>query len=436
MRHLLISAIFLATGLLLVSCAESIEQSAQPKLSYIEHRELLTKAATDQLANGITRADVENYLSLHKHISSAEVKNISRFDIDQDAYVFIVNLKQGGWYLCSGDYSSVPVIAYSETGSLSFDGKQSRHTQGWLQTIREQIVGNRTSNSATVQANRNDWIRSKRVSLTRSGDDPDTTEVDVVLDLEVLRDDIYPGLTETTWDQGFPFNQSMPKRYNTTLRCIAGCTVVALAQLVYYTHNAFQFPNDIYSSASCDAYYNDGPPYPFVFSNQSTATWSDMPLTYDPNDFNTNGWSYISALYALTAHRLNTAYDPDGGETLPANVPAAMSAFFLSGVVNQNYSKLDVIDEIKDERPVLCAGASNANNTIGHSYLIDGYQWRIDRETEYIYDMQGHLLEQNVYYNDYFVWHYNSGDSPSYSFWGAENYYYPYNRILHLGWTQ
>ena len=140
MRHSLISAVFLATGLLLVSCAESIEQPAQPKLSYLEHRELLTKAATDQLTTGITRADVENYLSLRKQVSAEDVKDITRFDIDQDAYVYIVNLKCGGWYLCSGDYSSVPIIAYSETGSLRFDGRQSRHTQGWLHTIREQIV--------------------------------------------------------------------------------------------------------------------------------------------------------------------------------------------------------------------------------------------------------------------------------------------------------
>lgn len=436
MRQSLISAIFLATGLLLVSCAESIEQPAQPKLSYLEHRELLTKAATDQLATGVTRSDVENYLSYRMHIATDDIQNISRFDIDQDAYVYIVNIKGGGWYLCSGDYSSVPIIAYNESGSLSFDGKQSRHTQGWLHAIREQVVSNRTSNSATVQANRNKWIRSKRASLTRSGEEPDTTEVEIIVESETLRDDYYPGLTETTWDPAYPFNQAMPKRYNTTFRCIAGCTVVALAQLVYYTHNAFGFPNDIFASAHCDNYYDEGPPYSFNLSGQTTSTWDDMPLCFSYSNYDPTGWSYISALYALTADRLGTVYDPTGGETLPASVPGAMANFSLTGVVNQSFYKPDVIDEVEADRPVLCAGASSTGTSIGHSFLIDGYQWKIIHETEYIYDMQGHLIEQNENINDMFQWHINSGDSPAYCFWTYPEYYYPYNRIMHIGWSQ
>ena len=434
MRHSLISAIFLATGLLLVSCAESIEQPAQPKLSYLEHRELLTKAATDQLTTGITRADVENYLSLRKHVSAEDVKDITRFDIDQDSYVFIVNLKQGGWYLCSGDYSSVPIIAYSETGSLRFDGRQSRHTQGWLHTIREQIVDNRTSSSATVQDNRNDWIRSKRVSLTRS-EEPDTMEVDIVIDSEYLRDDYYAGLTETAWDPAYPFNQALPKK-NSTTRCTASGADVNIAQLVYYTHHTFGFPNDLYSSAACDQYYYQGPPYSFSFSGATTTTWNYMPAYYSPYNYDPTGWSYISALYAIVSDRCSTEYDSYGGLTARADIPWAMSSFLLTGVTNQSFSRADVIDEIESDRPVLVTGAYSSSVAWDWTYLIDGYQWQIIRETESVYDMAGNLLSQSVNIYEYFQWHYNTGDATTYTCWGADDYYFPSNRVMHIGWTQ
>ena len=436
MKRYLSSIAIVILFFLLVSCSESMEQAVTNSRSYLEYRTLLTKAATDVLSAGVTAEDVENYLTCRMNVPTSEIKDISRYEIEDDAAVFVVNLNRGGWFLCSGDYSSVPVIAYSEKGNFNLNGKLSRHMQGWLQTIREQIINNRNSNSEAAQSNRNDWIRAKRASLCRGGEEPDTNDYEIIVDYEWLRDDYYPALTETSWDQAYPFNQAMPKRYNTTLRCIAGCTVVALAQLVYYTHYAFQFPNDIYSSASCDAYYDEGPSYPFVYSGQSTTTWDDMPLTYNPNDFNTNGWSYISALYALAADRLNIAYDQYGGETLPANVPTAMANFSLSGVTNQSFYTPDVRDEIEDDRPVMCAGASSSGTSIGHSFLIDGYQWQIIRETEYIYDLEGHLIEQNETIHDIFQWHINSGDSPSYCFWTAPQYYYPYNRIMHIGWTQ
>lgn len=437
MRQSSISAIFLATGLLLVSCAESIEQPAQPKLSYLEHRELLTKAATDQLATGVTRSDVENYLSYRMHIATDDIQDISRFDIDQDAYVYIVNIKGGGWYLCSGDYSSVPIIAYNESGSLSFDGKQSRHTQGWLHTIREQIVSNRTSNSATVQANRNKWIRSKRVSLTRSGEEPDTTEVDIIVESETLRDDYYPGLTETSWDLGSPFNEALPKKPNSSSRCIASGADVSIAQLVYYTHYAFGFPNDLYGSADCTQYYNQGPPYNFNFSSPTTTTWDDMPQYLTLSNSNSSNWSYVAALYALVASRCSTVYDQYGGLTARANIPGALSDFLLTGVTNQSYSRNAVTNEIEHDRPVLTTGAYSANMPLDQTFLIDGYQWQIFRETEYVYDMAGNLLSQSVNVYENLLWHYNTGDSYSGADgWHSEGYFCPTNRVIHIGWTQ
>lgn len=426
-----LSAILMALTFLLVSCAETNENPADKSQSYLAHRALLTKAATDALSAGVTAEDVENYLKCRMKVQASDIQEISRYNIDEEAAIFIVNLKEGGWFLCSGDYSSIPVIAYSETGSFSLAGKLSPTTQGWLQTIREQIVNNRNSNSETVQVNRNDWVRAKRVVLTRS-EDPDTMEVDIVVDSEILRDDYYPALIETSWDPTSPYNQGLPNK-NSTTKCYASTADVCIAQLVYYTHNAFGFPNDIYASASCDQYYYQGPPYTFNFSNPSTTTWNYMPEYYT---YNPTGNSYIAALYALVSSRCGTGYDQYGGQTSRSSIPGAMSDFLLTSVTNQSFNKYDAIDEIEDDRPVLCTGANSSSGQYDATYLIDGYEWQIIRETEYIYDMQGHLLEQNVNTHNYFRWHYNTGDVPNTCFWGTEGYYYPYNPVMHIGWSQ
>ncbi|MBQ9397004.1 MAG: C10 family peptidase [Bacteroidales bacterium] len=428
MNKIHLSAILMALTFLIVSCVETNDQLTTKSQSYLEHRTLLTKAAIDALSAGVTAEDVESYLNCRMNVQTSNIQDISRYNIDEDAAIFIVNLKEGGWFLCSGDYSSIPVIAYSETGSFSLAGKLSPTTQGWLQTIREQIVNNRNSNSETVQANRNDWVLVKRVALTRS-EDPDTMEVDIVVDSEILRDDYYPALIETSWNP-VVFNDALPKM-SSTARCYASTADVNIAQLVYYTHFAFGYPNDTFASASCDDNYTQGPPYSFVFSNPSTATWNYMPAYYA---YGQTGNSYVAALIALVSSRCGTQYNPYGGQTSRTSIPGAMSDFLLTGVTNQSFNKYDAIDEIEDDRPVLCTGAYSSSGQYDATYLIDGYEWQIIRETEYVYDMQGHLLEQNVNTLNYFRWHYNTGDVPNTCFWGAENCYYPYNQIMHIGW--
>ena len=415
---------------LLVSCMESSELPNPEVQSFLERRAILTKAANERLSSGITQEDIENYLALQMDISCTDIKDILRYDIDDDVYVFIVNLKDGGWLLCSGDYSSVPVIATSESGYLDLSGKLSKHTQGWLQTIRNQIISNRESTSETVCSNRNNWIKVKRALLSRE-EDLDTQDVEIVIIMDTLHYEFYPALTETSWDQGYPYNQALPKRYDSVFRCVAGCTVVAIAQLLYYTHYAFGLPNDIYEESSCDDYYNEGPPYSFAFSSPSATTWDLMSPTYNGI---TNSDPYIPALYALIASRSNTTYTPDYGETLETYIPSTLASFLLTGVTSQGFYSPDIRDEVADDRPVLCGGISPSTYE-AHSFLIDGYRWEILRETELIYDTEGHLLSQNVFNYNILIWHINTGEHPTHSMWSNNDYYYTLNRKMFIGWS-
>lgn len=253
-------------------------------------------------------------------------------------------------------------------------------------------------------------------------------EVDIECITDTLYNDNYPALTSTTWWQASPFNNAVPLLNNNGERCLAGCAVIAIAQLLYYTHYEFGYPNDIYANATCTSLYNQLP-YNFSFSNQTTTSWDSMPLSwlYAPDND-----PYSAALCALISKRSGTYYTSDGlGSTSPYNIASTLDSFMLTGASMQDFYKPTIINEIHNDRPVLCSGQEN---NYAHSYLIEGYRWLYVTETEIVRDLSGNIISQsvNVIVND-FMWHVNTGDPGHTSV--AEGSYYPYYRKMYVGWS-
>ena len=435
---------------LFTACDETnySKDEAAPKHSFQAYHEILTKSAAEQLSGGITRTDVEAFLAYRMKTPQEAIDSITLFEIDEDAFIYVVNLKEGGWFIFSGDYSTTPVLARSETGSLDFGGKQSQYVTGWLQSIRDLIVENRDSESEEVRQNRGVWtmtrlkaLNEKRKQGVRGGEEPDTTEVEIDYYLDTIFYSYHTPLTETYWHPRAPFNAALPKS-TTFNRCYAGSAVVALAQLLFYTHFAFGFPSDTYEQASCDQLYNASgtPPYNYVFTSNSTTCWNQMEAS-SPVD-----GSQEAALYALVAKFTGTNYVWDStivhgvGETHVDSLPGAMNHFLLFNTTKLDYTESRVFNELDNSRPVLTAGGSGSSGTIGHTFLIDGCDWFDGCDREVISDTNGNILEVNYSYWSYHQWHINTGiynsnptDSHIWAFPGA---FYPYNRIVYVGWQQ
>ena len=429
--------------LLLASCTEaSFEDTSKASPSWKGYSEAITKAASECLSHGVSDSDAIDYLHYRKAIDSADIKDVSRYSIDDSNYVFIVHLNDDHWFLLSGDYSSTPILAEGGEG-FNLQDKPSKHAEAWLQSIASYMTENRSGRTQDVEINKAEWIHSKTVAEKArdkekriNRDDPDTSDVIIEVDSEWLIDEYYPALTETRWDQGYPFNLSLPlyPPYGTIDRCVAGCAVTAIAQLLYYTHFAFGYPNDVYAEASCSQHYDASgtPPYSYTFSSPSTTSWNLMGLTSQANYNST----YVPALYAMIASSSNTNYHDGEGSTSPSTICPTLANFMLTGASPEDYNKSDVIDEIEDDRPVLCSGGDSYYTTIGHIFLIDGYEWQKIRETETIKDLDGNILEINVTIHDYFRWHINTGDPyVGYHIWSYENAYYQYNRKIYIGWS-
>ena len=460
------SIVLLTALFVLAACSESLHDEVPQRINkevWRNYEKNLTKSIDTRLAaNGVSEEDVRNYLHYAMQIPANEVKDITRYDIDEDVYIYIVNLVDGRWYFFSGDYSSGPIVGGGETDGFYPNNDMSSHMAKWLKSIRNYIIDNRAEDAnraAQVQDNRNKWIRAQRISdlkagipssLFVSGDpEPDTMEVDVQLITDTLIFENYPSLTVTQWNQSYPWNGAMPKldlQGVEDRRSHAGCAVIAIAQLLYYTHYAFGYPNDIYSEAVCNTTIDTKMTAPvkpvWNFSNPSSTCWDLMSLVYDSrtDDLDT----YTPALCAWIAHISDTRYGfEDGfpgfdwsyGATAPDTIPGTLNFFMLSGSYRKGYSVADVSNEIKQNRPVLCSGRDTPGTSTGHIFLIDGYYMLRVLHGERFLDMEGNYLWENTYTEDLSYWRVNTGDGPGrINVPITENTYYPYNREIFIGW--
>ena len=156
--------------------------------------------------------------------------------------------------------------------------------------------------------------------------------------------------------------------------------------------------------------------------------------------------SKVAALYALIAKRTGTTFslDNDGyysGVTSVDSIAGVLNQFMLLNATKQGYSANLVKNEIANERPVLTAGGSDLYETCGHMFLIDGYEYFHGREVETIYDTDGSILDVNIDEWSYFYYHINAGTVESltnsqFHFWTQADSYYPYNRLIYVGWNQ
>lgn len=425
---------------LISACVESIEQPTARKMSYLEQRDWLTKSANESLSTGISRTDVENYLDLRKNITLSEIKDITRYDIDETVYVYIVNLKVGGWYVISGDYSCTPILCISEEGYFNVNQTLSRHDALWFQSVRDYTIQCRNSSSKEVIDNRSVWSHSKKKALMKEFksryEEPDTMEVIIDTFQDTIAYDDYDWLGCPIWHQYAPFNNAVPLANSSGTRCPAGCAVVAIAELLYYTHCVFGYPNEIYENASCDSLYNQLP-YGFVFSSPSLTSWNHMaPHWYYISDSD----PYTAALCALISKRSQTTYGIDSsgayGETSPNNIASTLESFMLYGASKQYFYTTSIMNEIQNSRPVLCSGetlSSFGNTYVSHCYLIEGYSWHYVVETEVISDPSGHILSEETYtiVND-LEWFINTGDPGRRIY--ANGVYYSTNKYMYIGW--
>ncbi|MEI6851684.1 MAG: C10 family peptidase, partial [Bacteroidota bacterium] len=173
-------------------------------------------ASAQKVDSKVARQAAENFWN--KSFSTSGNVTLSYFLSKQsDTTLFVYNIGNDGFVIVSGDYSVVPVLAWSDEGSFK-SSYLAPATVEWLQSYSNQI-------------------HSCRSSITERAKDKGWGELlsDYTPELSKKSTKTVSPLISTKWDQGKYYNYKCPV-YSTGPdgHCVTGCVATAMAQIMKY----------------------------------------------------------------------------------------------------------------------------------------------------------------------------------------------------------
>ena len=336
------------------------QQAKERAMRYLDTHEKEIVSRSKGLARAGNPSDKERFIS-----AKVEAKSIYAFNCDG-----------GGYVIASADSRALPVLGYSDTGSIEWE-RMPENMRVWLKLYDEAIatLGNRQDfkdGDITDPASHSGTLRQTR-TIERAPIEP---------------------LIKTNWYQIVPYYNECPlyDGADSSLagkRCMTGCTPTATAQVMNY----YQWPKAITDSLpgyDIETTYKDEkkvwhidalPPVTFA--------WEDMLDCYlEPRD---GSWQpkeilgteaqqqAVATLMRYCGQTMKTTYSPAGSATsTDAQYAALVKDFGYTAATQINFRTLYTIDEWEDiiygelaaSRPVLYNGYSESE---GHSFICDGY---------------------------------------------------------------
>ncbi|MCR4592445.1 MAG: C10 family peptidase [Bacteroidaceae bacterium] len=275
-------------------------------------------------------------------------------------YVFNVD-SNGGYVIVSNDDETIPVLGFSDSGSLD-PNNMPDNMKAWLQGYANEIAWLK----ANVPVNGNGKGR-RRVGSHSTGE-------------------ILPLMT-TTWNQEYPYNAYSPE-YASGLQSVTGCIATAMAQVMYYTEKkagseTTATTRDIPSYRTY-SYQIDMP----VIPEGTEINWKDMINNYSSSYTEENAEAVAMLMYCCGC-ATEMDYGPTSG-SCTVRVANALKKYFGYAETTRYlcrswYSFGDWTDiiyhELEEGRTVCYAGMSGDE---GHGFVCDGYKNEDDTDLFHI----------------------------------------------------
>ena len=247
-------------------------------------------------------------------------------------YVFNVSQK-GGFVVVSNDDRTLPVLGYSDSGSIDPDNMPS-NMRAWLQGYADEIA----------------WLDQNNITTTytarRVGEHPTTA---------------IPELLKTTWDQGYPYNGYCPND------AVTGCVATAMAQVMNY----HKWPTG--TTVEIPAYGT------LPKLGTTTFDWANMITNYSGSYTPTQAMA-VAKLMQYCGWAVQMQYGGSSNARV-SDVANALITYFgykeTTQYVNRShYSYANWTDliyhELEEGRPVVYGGQAIDN---GHAFVCDGYKY-------------------------------------------------------------
>lgn len=343
-------------------------------------------------ANNISRAKAQQTAEAFLSAASGTKAGVRLSCVNEDdlrqpegAPFYIFNRAGGGFVIVSGIDAALPVLAWSEESSISYDDMPINLAE-MLDLYRYQIANRRKSAEPASAEEIARW--------DPRGDHLLRLDIPASMDLQTA-----------DWGQGSPYNRFCP--YDSVgQKTITGCTATAISELLYF----YKYPKA--GKGTLPGYTKGGITIPSTKLGYDYE-WDLMIPKYKGATYTEEQADAAARLIFDIGKMCQAKYGHDAtSASLSGGIPK-LATYFGFDKANIRYSRTflsddswrDVIkNEIASGHPVLMS-ASNPSGT-GHSFIADGY------------DSQGRLLinwgwngsSNGYYYVGAFYGSYNSGN--------------------------
>lgn len=290
------------------------------------------------------------------------IKNGSGEDI-----IYRIDFQPDGYVLIAADDSSLPILGYSDTGSILDTSNPAR----------EELINQYSSQISEIKANNlaNTYTLPIWASISNKAA---TSEHDHVIELG------------TNWHQNWPYNNYCPYDGENGGRSLVGCAATASSQIInyhkYWDHTFF--PADGYTSTQngfityidASSVVNNFPNFNTLngyMNNVATKYQNNQSL--DQND--------IAALCFAAGIMNKTNYSKGASGANPAQVQAAYAnlKYYSQLLSRSDYSTSDwqdlILNDLNAYRPVHYCGTLSPEGA-GHAFILHGYR-TVSGETQF-----------------------------------------------------
>lgn len=301
--------------------------------------------------------------------SRNESRTLTSAKLDADN-VYAFNVDGGGFIIASGDSRTLPVLGYSDDGSIEWDNMPD-NMRAWLKGYDEAIAA---LGGLTDFEDGNDILDSK-------------------LPLRTERIAVEP-LIKTFWNQDGPYWDQIPFYDGANenwvgSNCYVGCVATTMAQIMNY----YKWPLD--STTEIPAYtlnttYN-GVRKDWTIDGLDSVKfdWDNMLDKYVGLDTVSGNYMFlgtveqrqaVATLMRYCAQSLKMDLSPDGSGATSALMPKGLYSYFgyapTAYYADRFFYGIDewedlIYQEVSSGRPVPYSGYGTGSS--GHSFICDGY---------------------------------------------------------------
>lgn len=389
---------FFSISVCVLITACSIDSITEDYSTLKESDVVTTALAKTETNFSVSIETLSKYLKLfHKSKVIEKVEPVIKREDTLAFYVLFSN--NSGWLLVSGDKRVPPLLASSESGTLSLSDTDNPAIQS-LSVIIDNV-----KNIKDTHNNRNHSIWE--LCSPKKYDNLKNTQTKAMRGLAVgmwLPMDTTirqvsqqsPKLTNSNWHQNSPWNRYTPKRNDTN--CVVGCGPVAVGQLIYkyYASNPGQNPIPSTMTYSADGEQT-------YYSHFTTTAWASL-VANEQVVINDDDTTALFLSWIGSSTQMDADYGLSSTDTQWGDHTRVLNNYFyyrngFSVHENNNEEKNQFCDTVASSilagSPVLCA--SNIND---HSFLIDKCSVN---ETQYVvryvFDPY-HVVTEEEYYNN------------------------------------